>query len=45
MISGQLAAAVAIDRFGLFGISKQPIGVASPGLVLLIVGALLVVRK
>jgi len=46
VITGQLAAAVVIDRFGLFGLSKQPIGVSRvAGLVLLIVGALLVVRK
>jgi transporter family-2 protein len=46
VITGQLVAAVAIDRFGLLGISKQPIGVSRiAGLVLLIVGALLVVRK
>jgi transporter family-2 protein len=46
VICGQLAAAVAIDRFGLFGIAKQPVGVARVvGLVLLVVGALLVVRR
>jgi transporter family-2 protein len=46
VITGQLAAAVAIDRFGLFGISKQSIGASRiAGLVLLVVGALLVVRK
>jgi transporter family-2 protein len=46
VISGQLAAAVAIDRFGLLGISKQPIGVERiVGLVLLVLGVLLVVRR
>ncbi|HEY2631190.1 MAG TPA: DMT family transporter [Solirubrobacteraceae bacterium] len=46
VISGQLVAAVAIDRFGLLGIAKQPIGATRiAGLVLLVVGALLVVRR
>ncbi len=46
VISGQLVAAVAIDRFGLLGITKQPIGASRiVGLVLLVVGALLVVRR
>ncbi|MFZ1153489.1 MAG: DMT family transporter [Solirubrobacteraceae bacterium] len=46
VISGQLAAAVVIDRFGLLGISKQPIGAERiAGLALLIVGVLLVVRR
>lgn len=46
VICGQLAAAVVIDRFGLLGIAKQPIGVTRiAGLVLLVVGALLVVRR
>jgi transporter family-2 protein len=46
VICGQLTAAVAIDRFGLFGIAKQSIGVTRiVGLVLLVVGALLVVRR
>lgn len=46
VITGQLAAAVVIDRFGLLGLSKQPIGASRiAGLVLLIAGALLVVRK
>jgi len=46
VISGQLAAAVVIDRFGLLGIAKQPIGVERiVGLVLLVVGVLLVVRR
>jgi transporter family-2 protein len=46
VVAGQLAVAVAIDRFGLFGIAKQQI--AAPrviGLVLLLVGVVLVVRK
>lgn len=46
VICGQLTAAVVIDRFGLFGIAKQSIGVTRiAGLVLLVVGALLVVRR
>lgn len=46
VITGQLAAAVAIDRFGLLGIAKQPIGASrAVGLVLLVVGVLLVVRR
>lgn len=46
VVGGQLAVAVAIDRFGLLGVAKQHI--AAPraiGLVLLLVGAVLVVRK
>jgi transporter family-2 protein len=46
VISGQLAAAVVIDRFGLLGIARQPIGAPRiVGLVLLVVGVLLVVRR
>jgi transporter family-2 protein len=46
VISGQLAAAVVIDRFGLLGIAKQPIGTQRiVGLALLVVGVLLVVRR
>lgn len=46
VICGQLAAAVVIDRFGLFGIERQSIGLARiVGLVLLVIGALLVVRR
>jgi transporter family-2 protein len=46
VISGQLVAAVAIDRFGLLGIAKQPIGAQRViGLVFLVVGVLLVVRR
>lgn len=46
VIAGQLAAAVVIDRFGLLGIAKQPIGAGRiVGLVLLVVGVLLVVRR
>jgi transporter family-2 protein len=46
IVAGQLAIAIAIDRFGLFGIAKQHI--AAPriaGLVLVLVGVVLVVRK
>lgn len=46
VIAGQLVAAVAIDRFGLLGISKQSIGVTRiVGLGLLVVGVALVVRR
>jgi len=46
VITGQLAISVAIDRFGLFGIAKQHIDVSRiAGLVLLVVGVVLVVRK
>ncbi|MGA9876479.1 MAG: DMT family transporter [Solirubrobacteraceae bacterium] len=46
VITGQLAAAVAIDRFGLLGIAKQPINPGRiVGLVLLVAGVVLVVRK
>jgi len=46
VVAGQLAIAVAIDRFGLLGIARQPI--AAPrviGLVLLLAGVVLVVRR
>ena len=46
VVSGQLAIAVVVDRFGLLGITKQHIGTPRIiGLVLLIVGAVLVVRR
>ena len=46
MISGQLLAAVLIDRFGLLGIAKQPIDATRIlGLVLLVAGVVLVVRR
>jgi transporter family-2 protein len=46
VIAGQLAAAVVIDRVGLLGIAKQPIGAQRiAGLVLLVAGVLLVVRR
>jgi bacterial/archaeal transporter family-2 protein len=46
VITGQLAISVAIDRFGLFGVARQSIGLQRVGgLVLLVAGALLVVRK
>jgi bacterial/archaeal transporter family-2 protein len=45
-ITGQLIVSVAIDRFGLLGIAKQPVGASRlAGLVLLAVGVVLVVRK
>ncbi len=45
-IAGQLAISVAIDRFGLLGVARQPIGATRVvGLVLLVAGVLLVVRK
>jgi len=46
VITGQLAISVAIDRFGLFGIARQHIDASRiAGLVLLVVGVVLVVRK
>jgi transporter family-2 protein len=46
VITGQLAISVAIDRFGLLGVGRQPIGLHRVvGLLLLLAGALLVVRK
>jgi transporter family-2 protein len=46
VVTGQLAIAVVVDRFGLFGIAKQQIGASRiVGLVLLVVGVLLVVRR
>ena len=46
VVSGQLAIAVVVDRFGLFGLSKQHIGAPRMiGLVLLLVGVGMVVRK
>lgn len=46
VIAGQLAAAIAIDRFGLLGIAKQPIGAPRVlGFVLLVAGVVLVVRR
>src|SRR6202035_2626950 len=46
VIAGQLGAAVVIDRFGLLGVARQPIGATRVlGLVLLVAGVLLVVRR
>jgi transporter family-2 protein len=46
VVAGQLAVALLVDRFGLLGIAKQHIGAPRIiGLVLLLVGAVLVVRK
>jgi transporter family-2 protein len=46
VIAGQLTAAVLIDRFGLLGIARQPIGTTRIlGLVLLVAGVVLVVRR
>jgi bacterial/archaeal transporter family-2 protein len=46
VITGQLVISVAIDRFGLFGIERQSIGAPRVlGLVLLVIGVALVVRK
>ena len=46
VISGQLAAAILIDRFGLLGIAKQPIDATRVlGFVLLVFGVVLVVRR
>ncbi len=46
VIAGQLLMSVAIDRFGLVGVAKQPIGATRIiGLALLVAGVVLVVRK
>lgn len=46
VVTGQLTIAVLVDRFGLLGIAKQHIGTSRiVGLVLLLVGVVLVVRK
>jgi transporter family-2 protein len=46
VITGQLAISVAIDRFGLLGVARQPVGVQRVlGLVLLAAGVVLVVRR
>ena len=46
IVAGQLTIAVAIDRFGLFGLAKQQIGASRfAGLLLLLAGVVLVVRK
>ncbi len=46
VVTGQLTIAVVVDRFGLLGIAKQQIGASRiVGLVLLVVGVVLVVRK
>ncbi len=46
VITGQLAISVVIDRFGLLGVARQHIDASRiVGLVLLVVGVVLVVRK
>jgi bacterial/archaeal transporter family-2 protein len=46
VVSGQLAIAVVVDRFGLLGITKQQIGTPRIiGLAFLLVGVVLVVRR
>jgi transporter family-2 protein len=46
VIAGQLGAAVVIDRFGLLGVARQPIGAQRiVGLGLLVLGVFLVVRR
>jgi transporter family-2 protein len=46
VITGQLAISVVIDRFGLLGVARQHVGAQRIlGLVLLVAGVLLVVRK
>src|SRR5579875_3117864 len=46
VIAGQLAVSVAIDRFGLFGLPRQPVGALRLlGLVRLVAGAALVLRR
>ncbi len=46
VITGQLTISVVIDRFGLLGVARQAVSVQRiAGLVLLVAGVLLVVRK
>ena len=46
VVTGQLTIAVVVDRFGLLGIAKQHIDASRiVGLVLLVVGVVLVVRR
>jgi transporter family-2 protein len=46
VIAGQLVISVVIDRFGLLGIARQPVGFSRVlGLLLLVAGVVLVVRK
>jgi bacterial/archaeal transporter family-2 protein len=46
VVTGQLTIAVVVDRFGLLGIAKQNIDTSRiVGLVLLVVGVVLVVRR
>ena len=46
VVTGQLVIAVVVDRFGLLGLSRQHIGAPRIiGLVLLLVGVVLVVRR
>jgi bacterial/archaeal transporter family-2 protein len=46
VITGQLAISVAIDRFGLLGIARQPLAWHRVlGVVLLVAGVVLVVRR
>ena len=45
MVAGQLTASVAIDRFGLFGVARQPLTAGKlVGVALLAVGVWLIVR-
>ncbi|HXA54171.1 MAG TPA: DMT family transporter [Solirubrobacteraceae bacterium] len=46
VIAGQLAISIAIDRFGLLGIARQPLALHRiVGLALLVAGVVLVVRR
>jgi transporter family-2 protein len=46
VILGQLVISVLIDRFGLLGVARTPVGAQRiAGLVLLVAGAFLVVRR
>jgi transporter family-2 protein len=46
VVSGQLAIAIVVDRFGLLGIARQHIALHRiVGLVLLLAGVVLVVRR
>lgn len=45
VVAGQMAASIAIDRFGLFGIEKTPFSLTRLAGAALLVGGVLLVRK
>ena len=46
VVAGQLTASVVIDRFGLFGVTRQPLTAGKlVGIALLAVGVYLIVRE